>query len=1344
MEAPTLGSIFTRHLGFPAHPSGAVTAEAFADRLADRSHAFVSESADPQAWVEHFFEVEHPFEERETELKALGAAERAPAVLQLELSEREYLVIENDEEVLVVSERGSLVLARTTELSARLKAAELPASTGSPSAAFQGPGDRAYFVGQSGKVALLDARLVAKALEQAPVTREEPLARVTRASRLAAFEPAVRPAPLPKGTFATEPLRQVARAETKGAAPQVVVVERGQATAASGETARFWGRLTTALTAGGRVRENLARTLPGASAIALGRQTYAVKAGGVTALVQRPAPGLGFRGEAFARRTAAFERKAASGAPRWARDLVDERPRDRGFWVTPPVGPGPAGSRPDWVERVLSQARQWRERARDEVRGHLDPPRPTVQVSRRDPAGSLTTGAAERRVPWFEGRAPSATLVGSTPAGTTSLGAFSFGASSFGASSFGASSFGTDLSGGLRPLQLSQAGFDATLPEIRVHSTSAAVEDGARRPFIVADAMPASTLQALYTGLERTAAAQGHRLTSLDLSFGPPNRLASAPPGETEAFVESRFGPPVLTDVAVGTARLPPAYLTAPFAAGGVRVGADLSDALDRSVQRTLVARTSDGVADVAGPEGFASTSRVSSVPPAMGATAVTLPAAISSAMSASGASGRLSALAWLDWALTNAPFAHARASGAPIGTPAGATFVRPARTSEAQPLGGHPAHLLVQHGVPSASSRPAAIGEQRPLPDSVQAHLARGAEPESSGAASLAARAFTGGNALAFAHPEASAEGPSAGAFTVHEASHVFQQDAGRRLTPDVVPLFAATGPTIGTSAPLATRTDGRDGLTAILPLMYVNALREPEGPPPTAGSAEVEPAGTERIEIGLPLHVQMTDARVARERSHALAEQAPATVAVVPVLSSSHASADGMASAALSPSRRSAATSLTPPRPSASIAGGPAAPVGSGASRSGGAVFATPATPASSSSTPSARALESLPRRPARAAGASSSVGSDRQLSDLERPGAMLSAPVHRKARGESLESRAPEMPVVRAPAPEAEAASSPLTPRANVPERGPARATSALAAEPQSSPPTAFAPPRGSAAGASGGQGEPAAAPVAAPRPSAMFEVVAPVRRLARAGGILRFSYPAGPRWWAMGAATPAGQGSAAALPVAGSAPTLVTKRADLPLSASVPELGPTFTALLVPSTVGEAAASGAKPGMASPAAFGARGARVNGLSAASSGASGSASSGAAAALGPSSAALPLELTAPSESELAFVAVAPTGEAKLMTRSAAAQLATRRQAGSVEMTVVAGIAPQAPSLEEMAAAGHERPHAKGKNAGGARSAHGKSDALSLQGTVDSLAQRIYHRLKRRLQSDRERFGG
>ncbi|MGZ6123593.1 MAG: hypothetical protein ACXWLR_01460 [Myxococcales bacterium] len=108
--------------------------------------------------------------------------------------------------------------------------------------------------------------------------------------------------------------------------------------------------------------------------------------------------------------------------------------------------------------------------------------------------------------------------------------------------------------------------------------------------------------------------------------------------------------------------------------------------------------------------------------------------------------------------------------------------------------------------------------------------------------------------------------------------------------------------------------------------------------------------------------------------------------------------------------------------------------------------------------------------------------------------------------------------------------------------------------------------------------------------------------------------------------------------------------------------------------------------------------------------------------------------------------YVAVTGSGAAGTVSKSAAA----RARADSVEMSIVAAIPPAPPPLESMGSGptGGDAPHARGKGHGHA--AHkGKedSDAVShskIEGSVDAIAQRIYHRIRRRIQSDRERFGG
>ena len=111
-----------------------------------------------------------------------------------------------------------------------------------------------------------------------------------------------------------------------------------------------------------------------------------------------------------------------------------------------------------------------------------------------------------------------------------------------------------------------------------------------------------------------------------------------------------------------------------------------------------------------------------------------------------------------------------------------------------------------------------------------------------------------------------------------------------------------------------------------------------------------------------------------------------------------------------------------------------------------------------------------------------------------------------------------------------------------------------------------------------------------------------------------------------------------------------------------------------------------------------------------------------------------------------DAAFIATTRSGQAGAIGSAAATRAA---RASSVEMSIVAAIPRSPPPLESMgasAASGAEQPHARGKG-----HAHGQDkehvEAVShskIEGSVDAIAQRIYHRIRRRIESDRERFGG
>lgn len=1448
MESPTLGNIFTKHLGFPA-PRGAVLGtEGFADCLVDRVHSFAPETSDPEAWVAHFFDGEHSFEQRDQEFKALGASDQSPAVLEFQLGENEFVVVDDDDEVVVVGDRGSFVLSNTSDLRARLTAAQLPSSGSSPSAAFKGNADRAFFVTQSGKVLQLDAKLVAKAIQSMPAPRVEPLARVVALSHMAAFSPVVRRETTKvRTTFAAETVRSVAKRDLQSTgSPQVVVVEKNTTRQASGEIARFWQRMTTALTAGGRQSANLGRSMPGASAVAIGKQTYAVKAGGVTVLVQRPVQGMGTRADAMVTRSKAREHRNSS-SPRWVRDVLAERPAGDGFWIQPAVGQATVGaSKPAWVERALSQARDLRMRAREEVRGHADPQRHVNVPGVVAAAGAYSAGGF-RRLPRDPLGAALYSSLGTGP------------------------SLGATRPGGLPPLTLSDGGsIDFALPELR--GASAAGSDAAARPLSMAGALPATTLRALYTGLERSASAEGHRIASFDLDAT--TRLQAAPAGSTEAFVEARLGAPRLRalDVEHESVTVAPAYFEAPFPSdGGMRVGGDLSDAIDRSMMNTVFAAAGAAWTAATTPVGlapasWATESRVSasslaapsmmtafggdrnswlaaahvgadgaevggtwatpadrrvsvaassafqgtraaaaarrdlgitglrahlSVPaPLTSTTVATLPSVISTAMAPASSPVRLSALSWLDWAVTHAPYARAKARGEGLeqSVRAGTESSRATGFSDVHGDAGHASRVGVLASTPGNDLRSAIAddgAESPPSQGSFRGEPTGASRPGVDGRRSSAAvesRSAVSSASLSpeetqtpSASPQGSGTNASGRALLGHEVAHVVQARQSR-----VRPTLALAGMPLNdfstveaesdrlgvhaARAPSAMGVRAQREIARPLTLVTVNEVREPREVAPSAMHGQAASAsGVEHVEISVPLHVQMTEARQAASApTQALIESSPPTVTLVPVISgSTSVDAGGHVVAAhrgANDATKVTATNLARPTGTfsqtvPSVLASPGSPT------------KAPVTPGvrSSDATPSVRATLTFATASGRV-GAASTSGEPSLMSALVetaptmttvvaqpppaagvvdaaggKPGSMLGAKAHRKGKDEGparLEGGVRPGAMPDRSKSGVETLSGTAVDDVKVHSRSSAPGRLGALAYVQGTA-VHLAP------GAETGVAHEAAQLVQAESAGEK------TRGKNRGGGALRFTYPSEPRWWGAKerdlAATEQGGVRGALGGESSGARALLTKRLDAP-GASATTHGSLVHGAGSDSGSGsaEAVATAGFGQMSSPAAYGARGARVNGP--ASTGghlpaAARAPSAGDYAHVGRTS---PTGEMAPHEGEMAYVAVAPTGEARVVGAKAAAQLVSKKKSGmAVDMTVVAGIAPQAPSVEEMALAGHERPHAKGKKEGSG-GATGKTDALSLQGTVDSLAQRIYHRLKRRLQSDRERFGG
>ena len=110
--------------------------------------------------------------------------------------------------------------------------------------------------------------------------------------------------------------------------------------------------------------------------------------------------------------------------------------------------------------------------------------------------------------------------------------------------------------------------------------------------------------------------------------------------------------------------------------------------------------------------------------------------------------------------------------------------------------------------------------------------------------------------------------------------------------------------------------------------------------------------------------------------------------------------------------------------------------------------------------------------------------------------------------------------------------------------------------------------------------------------------------------------------------------------------------------------------------------------------------------------------------------------------------YIATSSSGSAGVVSGGATG----KARADALEMSIIAAIPPRPPPLESSSSAGLDEPHARGKGGGAAKRAAKNenkeaNDAVShskIEGSVDAIAQRIYHRIRRRIQSDRERFGG
>lgn len=1257
----SLTSVFEKHLGFPGAGRARVTAEAFVDRVVDKLHRFDEASDDLVRWVEHFFETEHLAEDRRVEFAAFAEGREHP-VLEVSLGEQEFVVVDSDrdDEIVVVSGAGSMVVQRSAELVSRLRAAELPASQQHrPGDAFRPSGERVYLVNGQGTVTALDAKAVMAAIRAAPA-RAEPVARVTdAATRLPFFSPASTssvaragsvvstgrsmsgPAivsstssPTPR-SYAVREVKAMARRDLAGtSAGAVRVLERsGEVRTLSGGAARVWQSLTSRATEEGR---RPGGAVAGVTAVSVGQQTFAVKAGGVTALVQRPA-----RAEQAPVTTDRASSRADRVMPAWLRELLSGAVRGH-YWVDPSAGPvnRPAVSSADWVAVAMEQARAARDRARVELSGEIDPPTP-VRFAQR-PADVLSSSAMIDA---------SVVIVAADP---------------------GSSSVVVSQPRPAAQYRLSEQGESAPLPIGRTA------------------ALPATTLRALYTALERTAAYEGRQLRGATVSVEEPLLPGGTGPvavSQLELDTVPRQAPtlpasrtsiaatPGLTPEVRNVGRQTPHGLFAlPFEHDGtLRIGRELEVVMARAFEGAAMA-------PIAVPATLDTLVRISGTPERVRIEVPDLRRARPRVEARAGVMGAgavdLSALGELEWS-TLAARASAPRTGVASRTPVGR-----ARSTDDR------------HGT---------APEREPLAwDESVAPQMDFAAPRSAHPGVLAGAGATALGAMA----------PAAGYFGAGDAF-------GWSSTSDV-----GGWPSAGTTPPLYVEPALA---TAALPLAEINFRRTPL----EVGTETSEPVfaqssgpgdddqGTLNFDIPLPLHAQMSGKTLpvfARTRAAGPIGQAHA------------------ASAFPAPTSTPASPASASPMPAGTSA--------SGSSPSGPVAKSMPALRRTPRDVSSAGARQVLVERPAIESGAESG-GSFTGGSPASSRVPSANSPAGRSGSGSASAARA-ATPSTRAGNVGSVSVGAPV-------HASGTDASGAATAIPASG---SSAAPASTPAGHSRFDGfladsVPTGPTGARVRPAALgaraftaeshslstltmghpsFEAVhvlqqsgAPVRPRRRGPTPLRFRYPTSARWWGEGTRTAGKAGYAGRLAASGAV-------VAAPAQANVGS-GRVESEVVSPSRVSRTPTVGGRGAVA-------------GSSMAAAFARGDGAGEATFVEGPSFAG---DRPPVSDRETAYVVLNSDGHAQVMNARAASQVTRAKAHGApVDMAVVAAVPPAAPTLEQMAVPGHDRPHAKAKKDQPKAGAAARTDATSLQGTVDSLAQRIYHRLRRRLEADRERFGG
>ncbi|HZR08877.1 MAG TPA: hypothetical protein VFA79_09875 [Myxococcales bacterium] len=515
-SAPSLEQILWRAMDRFREEPALLDAEEFAEHIAQAFDAQVPE----EAFADRFFAgVDRLHQHAAFALPTVPAARQPLHVYEFDLGRLEYVIVEDKDEVVVVSEFGQFKLENDDRLRHALEAAVVKKPERS------GGEPRAYFVRASGEVLGVEAAIVARTFERMKLRQVSSPAVAAPGKRLASFNPRRRAMTASREQRVLEqrpllelpPLLSSRFAEPPLAAPAIGAVTRweqmvGGAPSPERQVMVNTGAVVAVVTIPGQ-------ELAGLRALAAGETLAAVRGGEVPVA----ALGSAAAGETFA--------PATRGA-----DAPDR------FWVQPenawiaapartvvahPLQLGEITGDP-WSDWTLTAGAP---HSQSPLPAALDPQPPFEEVAPAPPRAKRQP--ASEGAPIVAFRAPDGALV---------------------------------ISRSAAPVRLSPS-----------HPEGAPVALRARTNLVPkAGALPSVALRALHIALERTAAAGGYRLPAARLEAAPGvTRAFPLRPDKARRAVAHLAAPVSSRDHA---ARL---LISMPFPNGGqLHVGEDLAEAL--------------------------------------------------------------------------------------------------------------------------------------------------------------------------------------------------------------------------------------------------------------------------------------------------------------------------------------------------------------------------------------------------------------------------------------------------------------------------------------------------------------------------------------------------------------------------------------------------------------------------------------------------------------------------------------------------------------------------------------------------------------------------------------------